>query len=288
MKHYLFPLFICASLGLTAQTTKDTLQTQSIYILQKVGLSWDVIKSKIASSPCNFDLSTSSLVQLKQSGVPDDVITLMLQKDQVNTSQIRTTATKEQANYSDGKLLNGVSKIEPGIYYYKNLGDKLIQLEPIAYSQTKKGSGILGELTGGIALTKTISKLSGAAANLQIFSNKNPFFMFYFDKDISNSFATTNVWTSAGHSPNEFILVKFRCNKKSRDVVTGSYGSYVGFSSGISDNDKISFKYEKLTSGQYRIYFNESLKAGEYGFMFASGETYLLGTYQKVYDFGIN
>lgn len=290
MKHYFFSILICTSLGLTAQNNKDTMQTQAIYMLQKVGLSWDIIKNKISSSPCNFDLSTASLVQLKKAGVPDDVISLMLQKNtQGNDLQAMITlATKEQAKYSEGNLINSVSKIEPGIYYYKNLGDKPIQLEPIAYSQTKRSSGILGELTGGIALTKSISKLSGATANLQISSNKSPVFMFYFDNEISNSFAKTNVWTTAGHSPNEFILVKFRTNKKSRDVVTGSYGTYAGFSSGISDNDKISFKYEKVSSGQYKIYFNDPLKSGEYGFMFASGETYLLGTYQKVYDFGIN
>ena len=86
-----------------------------------------------------------------------------------------------------------------------------------------------------------------------------------------------------------FLLFTLSNNKKSREVVTGSWNSYAGMSSGIDDKYKIAFKYEKVSPGVYKVYTEKPLDAGEYCFMYAGGTaTYGTAPLQKVYDFGVS
>jgi hypothetical protein len=185
------------------------------------------------------------------------------------------------------------NSVESGIYYCKGEPCKLMELEPSVYSQAKMGSGILTGITYGIAKTKMKATLSGSNANMQIEEN-NPVFYFYFDKNTTNNLGSSsaqNIWFSSATSPNEFMLIKFTesKNKKSREVVTGSFNSYAGLSSGIDDKYKVPFKYEKVSPGVYKVYTEKPLEAGEYCFMYAGGTTLGYGStvLQKVYDFGV-
>ena len=56
-----------------------TLTNADILSLAKARLPGAVIIAKIRSSPCRFDLGTNALIQLKQGGVPDDVIVAMME-----------------------------------------------------------------------------------------------------------------------------------------------------------------------------------------------------------------
>lgn len=135
-------------------------------------------------------------------------------------------------------------------------------------------------MTGGIAKTKMTETISGSHANLQVKEDK-PIFQFVFSTG-SNDFSNQNSFFNKATSPNEFILVKFN-NKKNREIVTGSFGVYSGVSTGIDDKNKVDFKFDKISAGVYKVFFQESLKTGEYGFMYA-GNAF---NTQKVYDFGI-
>lgn len=266
-----------------AQNKIDTVTNKTVIQLKGAGLSSDIIKVKIQGSVCIFDLSTDALISLKKAGVSDDVITTMLNKS-------NTTSTNISNPNNTAPLPETEKNIDPGIYYCKGKNCDLIELEASVYSQAKAGSGILTSLTYGFAKTKQKATLSGDKANLQI-DEPNPSFYFYFDKSNSNSFGNNGAqsfWFASATSPNEFLLVKFTTTKKSREVVTGSWNSYAGMSSGIDDNNKISFKYEKISKGEYRVYTEQQLKKGEYCFMYAGGTaTYGNAPLQKVYDFSI-
>jgi hypothetical protein len=267
-------LWLCA-VESQAQGKRDTLLNTTVIELHTAGLSSDIIKSKIQSTVCAFDLSTDALIALKKGGVSDDVVTAMITKTTQSAHAPADTA----------------SPILPGIYYCKGTPCALTELEASVYSQTKSGSGMLTALSYGIAKTKMKSTLSGSEANLQI-EEKSPVFYFYFDPGSSNNFGTTEghpFWFTSVSSPNEFLLVKFAITKKSREVVTGSWNEYAGISSGIDDKNKVAFKYEKLSKGVYKVYFEKPLKSGEYSFMYAgsSGGANGGAPLQKVYDFGI-
>src|ERR1035438_7114307 len=56
------------------------LTNADIVHMQKAGLSEDIILSKIATSPTNFDTGTQELIQLRDAGVKNDIINAMVQK----------------------------------------------------------------------------------------------------------------------------------------------------------------------------------------------------------------
>lgn len=67
--------------------------------LIKVGLSPDVVIAKIKNSPTKFDTSPGALTELKNNGVPDDVILAMLQAGSENKpgqgSSVGSTPTRD-------------------------------------------------------------------------------------------------------------------------------------------------------------------------------------------------
>jgi len=278
MKKIFFSLltFLFASFAIAQNA--DTVKNETIIKLKNAGLSNDVLKSKIQSSICKFDLSTDGLIALKTAGVKDDVITAMLNKS--NGSSLN--------NNSSTSSSNGQTSIASGIYYCKGQPCELVELEPSVYSKVKSGLDILTGMTYGIAKTKFRAKLSGDKANLQI-SDKQPNFYFYFDRSNSNNLGNNGGgWFASATSPNEFLLVHFTTTKKAREVVTGSWSSYSGMASGVDDRNKVAFKYEKTSQGVYRVYTEKPLEAGEYCFMYAGGSaTYVGSPSQKVYDFGV-
>ncbi len=260
----------------------DEIVTNKIIVqLHKAGLGKEVLISKIQSSKCNFDLSTDELIKLKQSGVPDDVIAAMLNKLGNSTNKVK------------GEESGTLSDLTPGIYYCKGTPCEYVELETSVYSQANTGSGMLTGLTYGIAKTKNKATLSGVSSNFKIENNSNPFFYFYFDKSTSNNFGNSggqSVWFASATSPNEFILVKFSIssNKKNREVVTGSWNSYEGMTTGIDDKNKIEFKFEKISKGIYKVFTEKPLEKGQYCFMYAGGATtYGHAPMQKVYDFSV-
>lgn len=263
-----------------AQTKADTVTNKTVIQLKTAGLGADIIKAKIQGSPCHFDVSTDALIALKKANVPDDIIAAMLNKSH-SVSGVSTNQTS---------MADTATNVTPGIYFCNGKPCRLTELEASVYSQAKMGSGILTALTYGAAKTKMKATLGSDKANLQIEESK-PVFYFYFDKSSSNSFGNNGAqafWFASATSPNEFLLVKFSTTKKSREVVTGSWNSYAGMSSGIDDKNKVPFKYEKISQGVYKVYTEQDLKDGEYCFMYAGG-TALYGNapLQKVYDFGI-
>lgn len=276
MRTVFFLAFLLSVVVASAQTTKEKLTNTTIVSLHKAGLGKEVLITKIQSSECVFDVSTNGMVDLKKAGVPDEVIAAMLSKD--------ATASKEGANQEG--VPSQFASLSSGIYYQDTTG-KLVELEPAVFSQSTQGSGLLTSLSYGLAKTKMKSSLSGSKANLQTNSTK-PTFYFVFEKDNKGNLNTAPAWFSSAKSPNEFVLVKLTSNKKNREVVTASYNSYQGLSAGIEDNQKVSFSYEKVAQGIYKIYFTDSLKGGEYCFLYAgSAAMYGAAPVYRVFDFGI-
>ena len=56
------------------------LTNADIVQMQKAGLSEEIVLSKIAGSPANFNIGTQDLIRLKEAGVSDKIINAMVQK----------------------------------------------------------------------------------------------------------------------------------------------------------------------------------------------------------------
>ena len=69
---------------LVSAQNNEVLTNKTVTELYKAGLDSSIIISKIESSNCKFDVSSTGLVSLKKSGVPSCVIKAMLDKQPDN------------------------------------------------------------------------------------------------------------------------------------------------------------------------------------------------------------
>jgi len=77
-----FILLVCSGLLLAQvpSSSSEILTNDSVVKMVKAGLSAGVIVEMIQNNPGNYSLNSSSLIKLKQQGVPDKVISAMLAK----------------------------------------------------------------------------------------------------------------------------------------------------------------------------------------------------------------
>src|SRR5688500_18794812 len=70
---------LCLSAALVANAQSEIMTNEEVITLTKAGLSPSLIVGKIRTSQTNFDVSTDSMIKLKQAGVTDDIIAAMLE-----------------------------------------------------------------------------------------------------------------------------------------------------------------------------------------------------------------
>ncbi|MES1223215.1 MAG: hypothetical protein ABUT20_47415, partial [Bacteroidota bacterium] len=80
MKHFI--TFLCFLLTVVCGVgqTSEVLNNKSIVELTKAGMSKKIILSKIENSACKFTTDTQALINLKKSGVEEDIIDAMVTK----------------------------------------------------------------------------------------------------------------------------------------------------------------------------------------------------------------
>ena len=281
MKTVLYSMFLilCLHVSANSQTAKkEILTNQTIIDLHKAGLSKDIINTKISAATCNFDLSTQGLINLKKSGIPDDVLSRMFEKSGNAATDSQDGAEKTTAS---------LDALESGLYLNHQEIKKYIEIEPSVLTNTKSGG--LGEamkraMVSGLINAKTRASLAGGQAETVI-SSKTPEFIFVFDTKEKQGLGTSSSFLSSAQNPKEFFLLKLTVVKNTREVVVGKSNS-VSSDIGIDDRLKVAFSSKKLQNGIYEVTPNVSLTAGEYCFMIASS-TSIAGTSSKVFDFSV-
>lgn len=104
-KLILFILLVFLTVAAFAQA--ETLTNKTVIEMTKAGLSAEIIASKIRKSEVRFDTSASALIELKNSGVADEILTLMMdQAEAVSSGEKRTAA---ESGFSDSVP----EKVEP-------------------------------------------------------------------------------------------------------------------------------------------------------------------------------
>lgn len=261
----------------SAQNKQDILTNETVATLHKKGLGASIIINKIKTSKSTFDVSTDALIKLKDDGIPDDIVSAMIE-----------SADKNKVEIVD--LNDPLSKHRSGIYHY-NPNDSLktlSRIDPTVVSSGKAGGlgqAMAYQYTNGISQIKSTSVLSGPNAHKQI-NGKSVTFYFYFERGNTqlNQVGAMNWWFATASSPNEFALVKTVQKKDSRQFDTGSQNAY-GASVGIEEKQKIRFSYVEVADGIFKITINGDLKPGEYCFIY-TGSTPSMYSNDKVFDFG--
>lgn len=160
-KPFLLILF-CLFLFSNVQAQVKKLTNQEIISMTNAGLGEDIIIQKIRTSQSDFDLSTDSLIELKQSAISNKVVEEMLKAKM----GISVDEDKKISNQT-----NSLPTQSYGIYLYEESGDKrnLIQLMPNISVQNRVGGKITAALVPlGFGKVKTKANLAGKNADLQI------------------------------------------------------------------------------------------------------------------------
>jgi hypothetical protein len=271
-------LMMCAT-----SISAETLTNSSVVALSKAGLGSDAIIAKIHNSANTFDLSTDSLISLKQQGVADEVIASMLSAS-ANRGTFRGAV-------SESESADPTAQHASGIYLLESWDTPPImrRIDATAANQTRT-SGILGyAFTYGIAKIKITTVLPNPTARVKS-SIPRPAFYFYFDR--SNTILTNGglgdlQLPGTVTSPNEFSLVRFDTKRGDREVELGQM-NITGMTAGVMDKARVNFSYSDISPGVFRVTPDGDLSPGEYGFVYSStGGVYGGFSGARIFDFSI-
>ena len=112
---FMLTLFVAVLVSLISftvvQAQDEAMTNEEVISLAKAGLSPSIIVGKIRSGKTNFDLSTDSLIKLKQAGVSDDIVSAMLE-----AKSGRSTISDSPTMAGGGDPNDPMSKHSYGIY----------------------------------------------------------------------------------------------------------------------------------------------------------------------------
>lgn len=259
-----------------ASQPAEGLTVDQIVALSEMQLGDEAIVAKIQASDASFDLSTDQMIALKQRGLSNAVIAAMVR------SGVADTASEMSMDSPDPRVPHPA-----GVYLMQNRGgqDRMFRIDATSSSQMKTG-GILGyALTSGIAPMSM--KVSIHGANARAKAGSNPVFYFFFDQAqqgaVGGSFLGNTYLAS---SPAEFNLVELVGKKDRREAKIGKVG-LGGAKVGIMDDDQITFDYQIVRAGVYKVTVNQALKPGEYGFLYSLGTGQGGAATARIFDFSV-
>lgn len=264
---------------------QETMNNDEVITLAKAGLNPTLIIGKIKTSKTNFDLSTDSLIKLKQAGVSDEIVGAMLEAKSGKSISASTAPAGQVRGTGDPN--DPMSPHNYGIYLYemKDGGPKMTQLAANVSAQNRTGGGFTAAVTPfGLGKVKTKANLPGRNAGLQI-TEVAPVFYFYLDMTSGG----LNTASGIPSTPNEFTLVRFNQRSDNREVTIAKANSW-GAKGGLSDEYVVPLKAEDLGNGIFKVTPQADLKKGEYGFMLVNSgnSNAAAGMGSKFFDFGVN
>ncbi len=270
MSHQRLLHTLLLSLYFTLAHAQETLNNQSVLDLVRLGLSEQIILSKIKASSNDYDMSINQLLALKEAGATDAIVAAMLDAD--------TDESKKVYDLNDYH-----SPHRPGIYYY-NTANELVELLPSVTTESKTRNALGAHFSYGIAKMKMVSQVPGLDARTQF--GTVPKFYFYFnqqDAAFDQQMAGVYAFASAT-SPNEFQLARMDERKGTRELLVGSMNGFTQ-ESGLDEKQMRTFTMKQVVPGIFEVEFSRP-EQGEYCFVY-SGSAPGYGGQQKVYDFGI-
>lgn len=258
------------SLYLTVAYTQETLNNQSVLDMIRLGLSEQIIVSKIKASYNSFDMRVDQLLALKSGGATDAIIAAMMLSGE--------DATKRTYDMNDYH-----SPHRPGIYYYDDEGH-LVELLPTVTTASKTRNALGAHFSYGISKLKMVSQIPGLNARTQ-FSAAPKFYFYFNQQDAAFDQQTAGMYVFANAtSPNEFQLALLDVRRQTREMLVGSMNGFTQ-ESGLDEKQMRPFNMRPVGPGIFEVDV-QNLASGEYCFVYAGSAPHA-GSQQKVYDFGI-
>ncbi|RYY14991.1 MAG: hypothetical protein EOO04_29360 [Chitinophagaceae bacterium] len=259
---------VCA---LQAQTKPEVLTNKGVIELSKAGFGKDMILSKIESSNCKFDLSTTAMIELKKQGVSEDVVKAMM--DQSSTGTSARSGGPSASQGSGGSANTGKKVTAASAKNSKSLASS-VDLMNHVYSYEKSNMAVVA-LDKAVAGIRTKQGPFGGSIMLHVDGAKSP------TRVSANSTFSFVINTGSAALP-ELVLYKLKPGKNKREVASMKVNSFSGVKTG---EDVISLNISKLEEGIFLITPVKALIAGEY---FFSGKPVANATSTDAYTFGVD
>ncbi len=257
----------------------EILDNKTVINLTKKKIQESIIISKINSSNCLFDITADGLINLKEQGVADKVIEVMIDKARVSSKKTGKSDVDEI-----------LAKIEEsGIYFLDSVNNEMVKLDATPTTGQRQGSfgqAYASGLTGGLSRMKNKLQIAGLNANYNVKSNA-VFYLLFESSDVklnnaqnkkddtnqsNNPFSWMNVQSSEAVSPNDFVVLKCSTKGKSREFTASSQSAFSA-KGGIKGKEVADFQYKKITKNLYKLSFPQPLKPGHYVFYYAGNST---------------
>lgn len=239
----------------------ETLDNAAVVSLVSAGLGDEAVIAKIKTSEAKYDLSSAQLIELKNKGVSGPVIAAML--------VAATPAPKPIVLSMDSP--DPMVPHAAGFYMLDGSGEpRMRRIDATVTNQAKTGGTIGFALTGGIASMSIKAAIPGESARVSAATSAPEFYLF-FDESNANG-APASVWTAGAtttiQSPAELTLIALNPKDGRREARVGST-NLGGAKVGVMDKDRVSFDYDLIRPGVYRVKPQGTLRKGEYGFIYS-------------------
>ncbi len=213
------------------------MNNDSVIKMVKAGMSDGIIVSTINSQPAHFTLSANDLIALKQAGVSDAVMAVMIAKNNPSSASAA----------QGGALAANTGNFPTDIgVYYKSKG-AYVEIEPEIVN-VKTGGFLKTIATDGIVKPDVNGHLNGARSPTSLAAPVE-FLLVVPD----------------GDAVSEYQLLRLHAKSHYREFRSLT-GGVIHTSSGAT-RDLIPFKGNKVASRTYVIELPSGLQPGEYGFL---------------------
>nr|MDQ3012581.1 hypothetical protein [Acidobacteriota bacterium] len=216
------------TLPIAAQDAKP-LTNQDVIKLVKAKIGDEIVITKINQSKNKFDLSTDGIVQLKEAGVSDKVLQVMMNQ-MAGDPTLRgaggrpAQSTPPAASSSPQTLDAGSIAQTPanGVFFFR--GTNRVQMKQAAPSaRADVGKDALKQAINPFSKSKSLTAFNGNRAQLRL-DTTSPTFEIVWAGDLN---------------PSDYIfLVKLKAKSDRREIETARIG-LTGFSQGFRKEDLI-------------------------------------------------
>jgi hypothetical protein len=231
---------------------KRRLTNQDVIAMVSSGISEDVILAKIRTTSAagdgatNFDTTVEGLKALKVANVPDSIVKAMIDPAPAAPTVLSVAGP--------ATLSPNLPPPEVGVYWKDGSRFDLIQGQAI--SQSKVGGKAANVFPYGIKQVHWDAFINGPTSNNRVRELRPTFYLYVPD----------------GASAADYVLLKLSKKKDRREFQIGTFGGWLGGSSGPEREKEVPFKSDHVGIRIYRVSLSSDLKPGEYAFFMGTGQ----------------
>lgn len=209
-----------------------TLTNETVLKMFRAGLGSELILQTINTQPGQYDTDPDTLVQLKDAGLPESILSAMV------------ASRRRQITPAHEIELSPVN--EPGVYYKNREGQwTLLEAEVV---HIKSGGFIKSTVTDGIIKQDHNGHLNGRESKLVL---QRPISLL--------------IYTPDGVLPTEYDFLRFRLGSNSREFRTLTGGVF--HSTSGAQRDEVAFTPKRTAPHTYEFTVSAETPGGEYGIL---------------------